>query len=194
MNSPLSFLDIESASGGYVVRARMRFTFFMRRPHEKLAPTIERAVHQLIDMFPPPEVDSMANENGDWISMGRSDLKKAGTAELGGRGSGINGTLALAGSQANIPDVSIDYLGMATDRPAFEEGACVLWFSLAPAAFDACRDEVLQFSLELADALRCAAAYCAPAVDGDESTRQRLARRYQAIDISSPQDVALDLE
>ena len=189
----IQLFDVAAGSGGYLTRGVMRYAFFSTKPHHRSALLVEQAIHRLLDSFPPPRIDAVTNDNGDWISTDLSGLKQSASDELVGTNSGINSSISFAGSQANLPDYSIDYSGIATDRAVFKQATCVLWLSVALTAYE--ENEVLLHALsrEIAEGLMCSTAYVSPAVVGDKRTRESLAMRYKGLDISGPRQVARDL-
>lgn len=187
-------LDVRSGSGGFVTREVIRFACFIRRPHRELAPAAARAIEQVIDAFPPPALSMFAIESGDWIEFDSNGLKAQVRDRLIGADGPINATAALSGNQANIPDVSLDYAGLALDRPAFRNGCCTLSFQVAATAAGTRPEPLLNLAASLARSLDCHAAYVDLALAGDQKRNQVLARRYRCLDISNPRCVARDLE
>lgn len=187
-------LDEPSGSGGYAVRQVVRFAFFMRQPHLQLAPRVVSALERIIDAFPPPALSMFAGPSGDWFDYDSAGLKKQVAKRLGGKKPTINGTVSLAGDQANIPDVSVDYNGFALDLPEFRDSASHLVLAVAASVFDdSVRAASLQLARELVTELGCSAAYIDIALQGKQARLQALARRYRGVDISDVGSAATDL-
>lgn len=187
-------LDAPSTSGGFSVRETVRFAYFVRRSHSEVAQAAVRAVEQVIDLFPPPALSMFAIESGDWLEFNATGLKAQIRERLDGDDKPINATAALSGNQANIPDMALDYAGLALDRPVFRNGACMLTFQVAASVFGPYLERSLALGARLADEIDCHAAYIDLALVGDQGRSQAMARRYRCMDISDPRCVARDLE
>lgn len=186
-------LDAPSSAGGFVVRETVRFAFFMRHPHREVAHVAVRAVEKMIDLLPPPALSMFAVESGDWIEFDASGMKMQIRERLDGDDKPINATAALSGDQANIPDVTLDYAGLALDRPVFRDAASMLTVDIAASFFGTVLERSIELGGKLADELDCHAAYIDLALVGDQSRKQAMARRYRCMDISDPRCVARDL-
>lgn len=187
-------LDVRSTSNAFVVREVVRFAFFVRKPHREAAQAAVQAVAQVVDLFPPPALSMFAIESGDWIEFDTEGLKTQVRERLDGSDKPINATAALSGNQANIPDVALDYAGLALDRPVFRNGACILNFHVAAGAFGPYLQRSLALATSLAESLDCSAAYVDLALIGDQQRAQAMGRRYRCMDISDPRCVARDLD
>lgn len=189
---PMGQLEIESSNGNYSVRPVMRHAFFVQRPHKEIAALVERAVHRLVDTFAPPLLDSATNDEGDWLPADSAAMKALASDELVGSNSGINSNLALAGSQSNLPDVTVEYTGIAQDL--FVDACCALAFSVSFNEYETKREICDELTREFVVDLSCTTAYVSPALVGDQRKYEALAARFRGVDISDVADTARDLE
>lgn len=187
-------LDIPSQSGGYIMREMIRFAFFMRQPNLVIAPKIVEVIEELIDLFPPPQLTSFYDYNGDLDDYTAIELKKEVRKRLVGQDQAINGTINLCGNQANIPDFNIQYSGTAIDRPIFWQHASTLVFSIATSIFNKVQSICIPLLQKFAFALECSAAYVDLALEGNPFYTQKLAHQYQCIDMSSIGAIDDDIE
>jgi hypothetical protein len=186
-------IDVPASSGGYVVRETVRFVFFVRKRHLDAVPKVVEAIETLVDLFPPPALSDIAGPTGDWFMEDAQGLKAQVREKFLDKDAAINGSVSLAGNQANIPDVAVEYVGRAIDRPIFKEAACALWFYVARPMFETYRKAALRLSLDITRRLDCSAAYVDLALEGDKRRKQMLAQRYLNIDISNVSNVARDI-
>jgi hypothetical protein len=189
-----STLDELSSSGKYIAREVVRLALFVRQPHRVIAPTVVDAIDRVIDVFPPPTLSMFSIESGDWIEFDAQGLKTQVRNRLIGKDKPINGTVSLAGNQANIPDFSLDYEGFAIDRPAFSSSAASLRLQIGATVFGPYLERMLGLARGLGSLFDVSTGYIDLALDGDQARMQAFARRYNAIDISDPSCVAEDIE
>lgn len=176
------------------MREVIRFAFFMHRPHRQVADSVNQVVASLIDRLPPPAISTFAANSGDWITYGSKELKNQTFKRLIGRDRPINASLSLAGEQANIPDASIEYKGLAVDLPMYSKACCAFWLQMATSMAPSGRDECLAWILPIADQLHCTSAYAEIALEGHRPRMQATAKRYLAVDIADVGCVARDLD
>lgn len=187
-------LDIPSQSGGYAVRQMIRFVFFMREPNLVIAPKIVKVIEELIDLFPPPQISSFAGPSGDWFEYDVAGLKQQVREGLIGKDKAINNNTNLAGDQANIPDFSIDYCGIAMDRPIFKNASSSLVFSIGASVFNNVKHIAIPLFKKIALHLNCSFAYVDIALEGNDLHTQNLAFQFLCIDISNVDCVERDMD
>jgi len=185
-------LDILRADGSYLTREVFSIVFYIRRPHLEIGAQMEAAIERFGGLVSFAKLRFFADGEGEWQDLLEQDLGTRLRDQWGSFAETINADVILRGDGQGAPDFYLRYSG---DMRAGQGAYASHFRCWVPKAYWVeHRDELTRFADSLAADLPFSFGHASLAVVGDDQRRlQKLARRYLAVDISSPLFVAIDI-
>ncbi|MEW6290756.1 MAG: type VI immunity family protein [Thermodesulfobacteriota bacterium] len=185
-------LDVIDLDGKHSVREVFVIVFYIRRTHFDVGPQIENAIFGFANLVSFEKLRFFADSEGEWLDLLKQNLPLLLDEEYGSFADTLNADIILRGIGQHPPDFYLRYAG---DIRAGEDEIASYFYCWVPKDYWLEHSqEIVEFIDKLAATLPFSFGYASLAIVCDDRRRlQKLARRYQAIDISYPGSVKLDI-
>lgn len=172
-----------------------RMLVYCSRSHGSIASAARSAIERYVELVSLDSLSYTFDGAGDPVRLNaRHFVDLMDEWFIGRRSQWGNATIELVGSGGNLAQFALTYCGDALNNDTLPDNRGYLDMWVPRQFHETHAEELERFFVDTAQDLHACSGYMSPALTGDDTrSKQALAARYMALDISVPGCVSIDM-